>query len=352
MSLGNYPGTSLADARRMVKEFRAQITLGRDPQGEKVERKRGAIKAREDLELAWTMSRLCDEYFSRYVEHRVKHPQIVKARMENDIKPVLGSRLVTDIRPHQIDALIKGIVARNAPSMANNTLRLLKKMFNLAIKLEVTEANPANVLGLEDAGGTAKPRDRSLTKDELATFLTAVTNTPGVGHQNIITLKLLLLLCVRKQELTQAKIEEFDLAEGLWSLPAARTKTGKAIDIPLSDWAVELISELKEMAWGGVYLLPARKAQERMLPHIHEATLNVALAKVLARMDVPRFTIHDLRRTSRTHLSALGISSFVAERCLNHTLKGVEGIYDRHDFYEERKEALQKWSDFLRSLTP
>lgn len=54
------------------------------------------------------------------------------------------------------------------------------------------------------------------------------------------------------------------------------------------------------------------------------------------------FTVHDLRRTCRTLLAKQGTSSHVAERCLNHKLKGVEAIYNQHDYYNERKEALAK----------
>ena len=64
-------------------------------------------------------------------------------------------------------------------------------------------------------------------------------------------------------------------------------------------------------------------------------------------VDVLHFTIHDLRRTMRTHLSKLGINRFVAERCLNHKISDVEGIYDAHDYLEERRVALTNWADFL-----
>jgi len=57
--------------------------------------------------------------------------------------------------------------------------------------------------------------------------------------------------------------------------------------------------------------------------------------------------VHDFRRTARTHLAALGVTPYVAERCLNHAVKGVEGIYNRHDFFDERKAALQQWADLL-----
>ena len=88
-----------------------------------------------------------------------------------------------------------------------------------------------------------------------------------------------------------------------------------------------------------------------MIPHIQESTLPVALAKVKQAMPgVPNFTIHDLRRTARTHLEALGVNPIVAERCLNHRIKGVEGIYNRHQYLNERREALAMLGNLMETL--
>lgn len=65
---------------------------------------------------------------------------------------------------------------------------------------------------------------------------------------------------------------------------------------------------------------------------------------------VENFTLHDFRRTARTHLEALGVQPHVAERCLNHKLKGVEGIYNRRDYFGERKVALQGWAGLPAEL--
>ncbi len=163
-------------------------------------------------------------------------------------------------------------------------------------------------------------------------------------------LALLLLLAVRKQELTAARWAEFDLDRAVWHLPGERTKTGSDLDIPLPGAAVACLRELHRLAMGSEWLLPARKAQDRMLPHIHENTLNVALSKVKALLsDLEPFCIHDFRRTARTRLAALGVDPHIAERCLNHKIKGIEGIYNRHDYFEERRHALELWGNFLET---
>jgi integrase len=246
--------------------------------------------------------------------------------------------------------MLETIVERGAPTIANDVLRWTKRMFDYAIKRHVIEFNPASAFDLSDAGGKEEARERALSRDELVKLFEAMRKTKGFSSLNELTIKLLLMLAVRKGELVTAKISAFDLDNATWKLTTADTKTKSEIIIPLPKQAVECLRDLIRLADGSEYLLPARQYQDRRLPYIHENTLNVALSKVKANIaDVEPFTIHDFRRTARTHLAALGIDSHIAERCLNHKIKGVEGIYNRHDYFDERKAALQKLANYLES---
>lgn len=348
MNLGSYAVLSLADARRSAKELRARVAMGHDVAGEKQERKKAAVAKIEDEKNALTVAQLADEYFERTIIGHWKHPNIVRSRIERDIKPNIGKLAVQDVKPMHIDAMLQSVVKRGAPTTANDVLRWVRRMFDYAVKRHMVEYNPASAFTLGDAGGKEESRDRWLNRDELVQLFEAMRVTVGFGIENFLAAKLLLLLAVRKQELTAAKVAEFDLKKAVWTLPAERTKTGVTINIPLAAPAVECLRKLIELGCSSDYLLPARKRQERMLPHIHENTLNVALSKVRPNLgDMERFVIHDFRRTARTHLSALGIVPHIAERCLNHKVEGVAGIYDRHDYIDERREALTKWAAFL-----
>lgn len=350
--MGSYTSLSLADARKAVKELRARVALGYDVAYEKRERKAEAIARIEAERSAITVGKLADEYFAERILGRWKHPNIVRSRIERDIKPAMGNLVLAEVKPKHVDDLLKAIVKRGAPTMATDVLRWLKRMFDYAVKREMMEVNPAAAFDPSDAGGTEKSRDRWLTRTELAQLFTATREASGWTYQNTLTVKLLLMLAVRKSELIGARIDEFDLDGATWQLPAERTKTGEAIDIPLPVQAVDCLRELVRLAGGSAWLLPARKMQTRMIPHIDPNTLTAALAKSL-RPKMPgsdNFTVHDFRRTARTHLEALGVQPHVAERCLNHKLKGVEGIYNRHDYFEERKVALQAWADLLAQL--
>jgi integrase len=348
MNIGTYGQVSLADARKTVKELKAKVALGHDVAAEKQERKAKATANIEAKKNAFTVGQLADEYFQRNILGRWKHPNIVRARIENDIKPHIGQLAITDVKPAHVDTMLRAIVKRGAPTMANDVLRWTKRLFDYAIKRHIVQYNPASAFGLSDAGGKETARERALTREELVTLFEAMRNTKGFTRLNTLTVKLLLLLAVRKGELIGARVSEFDLEAALWRLPPERTKTGAGITIPLPPQAVDALRDLHRLSESSEWLLPARKAQDRMLPHIHENTLNVALAKVRPNMpSVERFCIHDLRRTARTHLAGLGVEPHIAERCLNHKLKGVEGTYNRYDYLDERRHAFTLWANFL-----
>ncbi len=348
MNIGSYLNLSLADARKMAKGLRARVAMGYDVAGEKQERKREAIAEIEAEKNAYTMAQLADEFFQNRVLGNWKHPNIVRARIEKDIKPAIGHLAVEAVTPRHIDDLLKSIVKRGAPTMANDVLRWLKRIFNQAIKMHIITNNPALAFDVGDAGGKEQSRKRNLSRDEIAKLFAAMKTAKGFSVENDISMKLLLALAVRKGELIGARWVEFDLDAGVWHLPEVRTKTSAAITIPLSDTVVKWFKELKRLSCASDYVLPARKMQDRMIPHIAESTLGVALAKVEHGLEP--FTIHDMRRTAKTLLASLGVQPHISERCLNHKIKGVEGIYDGYDYFDERKKALNSLSDLLVQL--
>lgn len=348
IQIGSYGQVSLAKARGEAVKLRASVVLGHDVADEKAERKSDAVAKIEATRSAVTVAKLADEYFQRMILGRWKHPNIVRSRIEKDIKPAIGKLALEDVTPSHIDDMLKGIVKRGAPTMANDCLRWVRRMFDYAIKRQMVKINPAAAFDLADAGGKEEARVRALSRAELVRLFEAMREAKGFSKENELTVKLLLLLAVRKGELIAARWEEFDLDSAVWHLPGVRTKTGQAIDIPLPAVAVDWLCELRLLGGGSDWVLPARKMQDRMVPHVCDSTVGAAMGKV--KHGLQHFTAHDFRRTARTHLAALGIAPHIAERCLNHKLKGVEAIYNRHDYFEERKAALHAWAGLLAEL--
>lgn len=353
MSLGTYGVMSLAEARRTARELAARVALGYDVASEKQDRIRETAKRIEADRSAWTVADMADAYFRDTIMGHWKHPNIVRSRIENDIKPRIGKMKIEDVKAADIDEVLKAIIKRGAPTIASDVLRWLKRMFDHAIKHDKIQHNPARAFSINDAGGKEESRVRWLSREELGRLFEAMREAAGrFTIENHCAMRLLLLLAVRKEELLAAPWAEFDLNSGVWHLPAERTKTDAATDIPLSPYALETLRELQRLAAGSAWVFPAVKMQTRMMPHRDPNTLNAAFSKHIRPLlpNVPHFVIHDLRRTARTHLSALGVEPHIAERCLNHKQKGVEGIYDRHAYFDERKAALNAWAALLLQL--
>lgn len=351
MNIGTYGELSLAKARETVKGLSARVALGYDVAAEKQERKRDALAKIEDAKNNITVSQLAQEYYERVVVERWKHHDIFRRRIEKDINPNIGKMNIKDVLPRHIDDILMKIKSRNAPTVANDVLRWVRRIFDYAIRRYGLEKNPTVAFDMSDAGGTEVSRKRWLSEEELKSLFYAINITKGFSRENELTIRLLLVLCCRKMELCAASWSEFDLNNSIWHLPSERVKNGDAIDIPIPPQALEWLLELKDLSRNSQWVLPARKMQHKMIPHIQESTLPVALAKIKHNLpNIPNFTIHDFRRTARSHLAALGVDPVVAERCLNHRIKGVEGIYNRYQYFNERKDALIKLANLMEKL--
>jgi len=206
MGLGSCADLSLADARKTAKELRARGALGYDPAAEKQERKREAVAKIEAEKNAKTVGDVADEYFERMILGRWKHPNIVRSRIERDIKPSIGKLAVEDVKPAHIDAMLQAIVKRGAPTVANDVLRWTRRMFDFAVKRHLVQYNPAAAFTLADGGGQEEARTRWLTREELARLFQGMRDAKGFSIENYLSVKLLLLLAVRKQELVGARI--------------------------------------------------------------------------------------------------------------------------------------------------
>lgn len=348
--LGRYPELSLRDARELVRQDRTQIERGIDVAAAK--------QAEKTLQLqAPTVDQLADIWLARYIEPRYKYPEVVARVLRRHVRPIIGRMAPQDVQPVHIDRVLTLIVAGGAPTVANDALRYMVRMFRMAVRNQWVDRNPAADFELVDAGGDERARDRWLTLEELRQLARAMRDTPNFGRENELTVWLLLALCVRKMELLSARWDAIDLDRGVWILAKDNTKTGSSIRIPLAEPVIEWLREAKVLSFGKAHVFPARRLVRRRMgsacknryEHVGPDTLNVALKRLLL-LDIEHFTVHDMRRTARTHLAGLGVDRFVAERSLNHKLGNVEGIYDRHDYFAERHEALSAWAALLSDV--
>lgn len=336
-----FPALSLAEAEHQAAQIRYQAKQGLDPQETKKQVKQKPFKLLRDLAKHWL-----DD-----IDDRIKTGHIYRRVYNNDIDPQLGGLPPDKIRPIDINNLLKKIRASGRPAIANDALHYIKRIFQHGMKLGEVTNNPAEPFRYEDAGGTEKPRDRALTFKELdILFSTMRKYKDQITRENYLAVALLVCLGCRKMELMAATWDEIDFNEREWLMPSNRSKTGKAIRVPLVDPVYDWLQELHVRAAGSDYVFPSRRASKR--PHVSPDTLNAALAKLLReeKLALEPFTIHDLRRTTKTLLASMGVPPHVSERCLNHKIRGVEGVYDHYDYFNERKTAYEKLSGVIAPM--
>ena len=337
LMLGRYPEKSLASARKDCVGHRAAILKGLNPALVKREQKADSIAKALAEQSANTVSELVDDFFKRNIDGKIKGAIASRQLVDNHLIPVIGKMKVDAVLPMHISNLLDGITT---PTTSNKILSIAKRLFNHAIKRHAITHNPAAAFDISDAGGSMPDRDRFLSEAELIELFKAMQTSKGFIRRHYLVMKLLLLVGCRKNELYKAARADFDLDAATWTM-SLDNKTQSALTVPLSKPALAIIRELMQVEINE-YLLPGK-----VTGHVGIGYLNMALTNLV--VDIEPFRIHDLRRTMRTHLGNLGVNRFVAERCLNHKIPGMEGVYDAGDYFTERKAALDKWAMFLES---
>ena len=133
---------------------------------------------------------------------------------------------------------------------------------------------------------------------------------------------------------------ELNLTDGLWTLPAGRTKSGCAHVLPLSAQAIVLIKGLPKL--NDYLVFPARGKNTSVSGY---SKWKAGLDEAAGLTD---WRLHDLRRTAATKMAGLKIAYEVREPILNHTLRGLEAVCNRHPYETEMREALERWSTFIQ----
>ncbi len=306
----------------------------------------------------------CAQKFLEKKRTKIKTTFIYERVYNNEIKSHLGAIRIDRIHSYDIDNVIQRVLDSGRLSVANQVLLFIKRVFKIAAKYKLITCNIAQEFSqTEDAGGADKKRQRFLEEHEIEDAFAVFREHPHkIPTASYIALVLLLLLGTRKMELLSARWQQIDLKRQTFKLLDTATKTQASLVVPIPDLVVPLFQDLKLLSGTSEYLFPKRKASKN--PHIASDTLNDAVASLfgkaygnrkpgpnyMANSDLEHFTIHDLRRTFRTLLSKFGTRKEVAEKCMNHSLKGVEQTYDCYGYYPERQVALNNLAEHLMPL--
>lgn len=340
-ALGEHGANGLAEAREKARKWIGLIERGIDPAAE-LERQRLA----EQRKRAGTFAAICEDFI------REKLPGERKGReVERDLRrefiPVWGKRPIVEIAPLDVVNIIKPI-AKRAPYQAHNCLGHIRRLFGWAVDQHVygIESSPVDRLKPRSLIGEKQPRSRILSDDELRAFWFA---TGQMGYPYGSVGRLLLLTGQRHHEVSKAPWAEFDLNKGLWTISRARFKSDVPHVVPLTKEALDLLAEVPRFQSGDHVFSTTSGKKPTSISNKVKADLDWRMSSILGKESQP-WVIHDLRRTMRSHLSALRIPDHVAEMVIGHGRKGLQRVYDQHRYEIEMREALTMWATRLRSI--
>ena len=309
-SLGVYGAISLEAARTKARGWIELIASGIDPED------------RAKQKLAETFQAIADNYFQRKAkDHRSRNR--TEATLARLVYPSFGSRPIETISRSDIVRLLDQIEDDCGPMMATRTLGIIGRVMNFHASRSDDFRSPI-VKGM--TRGVEQARSRILSDEELRAIWKATGDYPVFGP----LLKFILLTATRRYEAGRMTWSELNGSE--WTIPARRYKTNLDHVVPLSPLAQSILRDLGPAR--GDFVFTANRPQAIGGYERHKRAID-------QMSGVTGWVIHDLRRTARSLMSRAGIASDHAERCLGHVIGGVRGVYDRHEYFEEKSRAFE-----------
>jgi len=347
-TIGRYPAIKPAQARREAAAALERVRGGVDPAEEK--------RAQREMRTPETdtFGAVALDYVERHHGKNSRKSTYLEAKrdIERNVLPKWCNRPIASISRRDVLDLIDGIIARGAEVQANRTLARLRALFNWAIEKDRVDVSPVARMKLPTQ---EHARDRVLSDDELRWLWRACDQ---VGWPFGPLVKLLLLTAQRRDEVAGMEWPEINLVKRVWTIPRHKAKNDRVHDVHLSEAAIEVLRSLPRIGDGLVFTTTGKtpisgfsKAKRRLDAAMHKANRVELSTKKGA--SIPGWTLHDLRRTAATGMAKLKISPHVTDKVLNHvsgTISGVAAIYNRFEYLDERRDALDAWGRYLSDL--
>jgi integrase len=318
-TIGAADALGLADARKIAAELMLEVIRGKDPAAE---RRAGRT--------AVTFGALATRYVEEYAKRKNKSWKQTAMLVARYVLPTWNDISADTITRADMRALFGKI---EAPIQANQVLAATSAIFTWAVRQEILANNP--VRGVERHATVS--RERVLSDAELALFWRGFESAglPGVA------LQVLLLTGQRPGEVSRMRFEH--ITDGWWSMPGEPeaatgwlgTKNAQAHRV----WLPAKVRDIIATLGGDIGFVFGQ-----VLP------LSVTMAAICKKLEVPRCTPHDLRRTHGSTITKLGFGRDAMNRIQNHREGGIADVYDRHRYSDENKRIMEAVASHIMSL--
>ena len=324
VGLGVFPIVSLAEARAKALENRRAVAQGRDPRAGGIPTfEQAAERVLEERSESWRHSdRVAGQWRQSFVDY---------------VHPAIGGKRVNDITSSDLKAILVPLVT-GKPTVAKAVRQRVSTVLRWAIAMNFrTDADPTPaVTAALPTNGRPVRHHPALPHAEVGDAVRTIHAT-NADLATKLGIEFLVLTAARVSEVTNAEWSEVDLERGIWTVPASRSKTKRPHRVPLSGRALEVLAEARGLSRRDGWIFPTRSGRA-MSRHVFK--------KLMRRLGIAG-SPHGMRSAFRDWSAERGVDRQVAEACLAHVVKGVEGAYLRSDLYERRREVMQDWSDYL-----
>lgn len=347
LTLGKWPILGLADARTAASEAIGLLEYGSDPSAAKKRAKAKRIDA--VLTGRDTVKVIFERYAKRHLS-MLKSGSEVKRRLEVEFLPDFGDCDIGEVTKRNIIEILEEIADSGRGTTANRVRSYLSGFFNWCVARDLISVSP--VQGVKKVA-KENARTRYLSDDEIRWFWLACERA---GYPWSHAGRTLLLTGQRLGEVLG--MNDGELFGNIWKLPADRTKNGRQHDVPLAQAVQDILNDIVRVesrarlvftTTGNTPVSGHFKARNRLARFMKE----IATAERGEAVEIERWNLHDLRRTAATNMARLGIPVRVTEAALNHvsgTGGGIVAVYQRHDFADEKRAAMDAWARFVADL--
>ena len=347
LTLGKWPVMCVAEARAAASDAIDAVVRGTDPgaakQRAKADRRDAELSERDKIKTLVAL------YGKRHLS-TLKSGATVQRELDRHVVAVWGDRDIQDLAKRDVIDLLDAIADSGRIVTANRVRAYLSKFFNWCVDRDVIEVSPAmNV----KAVAKETSRDRVLSDNELRWFWAACE---AEGQPWGALGKALLLTGQRLSEV--AGMTDAELQGDEWHLPADRTKNKRAHMVPITGAVRNALDSIERIDGpAGLYHTTNGRTPlsgfNKGRTYLADRMVQIASDEAGKPVEIPHWTFHDLRRTAATTMARLGIPVRVTEAVLNHvsgTGGGIVAVYQRHDYADEKRQALEVWGRFVIGL--
>jgi integrase len=317
--LGQYPFVKLKEAREKARQF--------------LEDPHKALAQADD----GTFKEVAENFVKRYViaEKGLRSRPEIERVLNKYIYPQWQYRPFREIGRRDVANLLDKVVDDNGPRQADVCLAVIRKLMNWFASRDDHYISPV-VKGMHRNNSDERKRKRILTDDEIRALWKAADGTFGA------LLKVALLTAQRREKVVTMKWD--DIVDGVWQIASEKREKLNAGSLQLPKMVLDII-EGQPRIDGNPFVFAAGKGSG---PFNSFSQRKEELDAKLPKM--PHWTTHDLRRTARSLLSRADIRPDISERVLGHVIAGIEGVYDRHDYAEEKAQALAALAALVENI--